>query len=55
MDRIKNDGLYSAILLKFSGNGKFPLKVRATSKNGAQTQLDVGGLHFNFNRRKSGR
>ncbi|KAK2175750.1 hypothetical protein NP493_711g03078 [Ridgeia piscesae] len=43
VDEIGNDGFYSAALLQFSGNGKFPVKVRATSKEGDKTQLVVGG------------
>ena len=43
VDEIRNDGFYSAALLQFSGNGKFPLKIRATSKEGDKTQLVVGG------------
>ena len=40
---VKNDGFYSAALLRFSGNGKFPLKVRATTEGGDEAQLVVGG------------
>ena len=40
---VKNDGFYSAALLRFSGNGKFPLKVRATTNDGDKAQIVVGG------------
>ncbi|KAI0231358.1 hypothetical protein LSAT2_018261 [Lamellibrachia satsuma] len=43
VDVTRDDGFYSVALLKFSGNGNFPLKVRATSKDGDQAQMFVGG------------
>ncbi|KAI0208410.1 Calcium-activated chloride channel regulator 1 [Lamellibrachia satsuma] len=48
VDTTRDDGFYSVALLKFQGNGKFPLKVRATSKDGDQTQLFVGGDSSSF-------
>ena len=55
MDEIRDDGFYSAALLQFSGNGKFPLKVRATSKEGDKTQLVVGGGTFSAYQPDGGR
>ena len=52
---VKNDGFYSAALLRFSGNGKFPLKVRAATKEADEAQLVVGGDAPSSSRPNTGR
>ena len=55
VDETRDDGFYLAALLQFSGNGKFPLKVRATSKEGDKTLLVVGGDTFSAYQPDGGR
>lgn len=43
VDTVKNDGFYSATLLNFKADGTFPVKVRATAKEGNQTRLVTKG------------
>ncbi|KAI0208300.1 Calcium-activated chloride channel regulator 1 [Lamellibrachia satsuma] len=42
VDVLKDDGFYSAVLLKFPHNGYNPVKVRAAAKDGNETRLVNG-------------